>query len=339
MTCPGKISIIIPCRNEEEHISACLTAVLAFDYPMNYLEILVVDGMSTDATREIINDYITKYPFIKLLDNFIKIVPTAMNIGIKAATGEFIARLDAHSEYPRSYIKDCLALIEKTGAANAGGRFVTIPNSNGPWAVPVAEVTAHRFGVGAGAFRVGAKPGFVDTVPFGFFRRDLFEKIGLFNERLTRNQDNELNARIRRHGYKIAFDPAIQILYKNQPTLTGLIRQGFFTGMWNVYTLTLHPYTFQWRRFVPAVFVSYLLLIPLVFILSDWVIFYLLPAVLYIFINLAVAVTRDHNLSVKARIAITFVSYHLAYGAGTLFGIINIITGHWKNYFGKPIKK
>ena len=321
-----------------EHIAACLEAVLAFDFPKEFLEVLLVDGMSTDSTRGIITGFQKTHPFIKLLDNPAKIVPAAMNIGIKNAIGKFIVRLDAHSEYPRTYVKDCLALLEKTGAANAGGRFVTIPNGTGPWALPVAEVTAHRFGVGTGAFRVGTKPGFVDTVPFGTFRREIFDEIGLFDERMTRNQDNELNARIHRHGYKIAFDPAIEIYYKNQATLTGLVRQGFFTGMWNVYTLKLYPYTFQWRRFIPAVFAAYLISLPLVFALTAWGKFYLLPAALYAIINLSIALTRRRSLPVKTRIAITFLSYHLAYGSGTLLGITNILTGRWKNYLGKPLK-
>ena len=122
----------------------------------------------------------------------------------------------------------------------------------------MAFVTAHRFGVGDSAFRTGRRPGLVDTVPCGTFHRALFKEVGLFDERLTRNQDNELNARILQAGYRIAFDPGISIHYRNQPDLKGRVRQAYFTGMWNVYTLLLHPYTWKWRRFVPMAFVSYL---------------------------------------------------------------------------------
>lgn len=331
------VTIIIPCRNEGEHVSACLDKVLGFNSHKDALEVLVVDGMSTDSTRSIIKRYSLANPFIRLLDNPAKIVPTAMNIGIRAAKGEFIVRLDAHSEYPCSYVKDCLALMEKTGAANAGGRFVTVPNGDGPWAVPVAEVTAHRFGVGTGAFRIGTKPGFVDTVPFGTFRRELFDKVGLFDERLTRNQDNEFNDRLRKSGYKVAFDPNIKITYKNQATLKGLVRQGFYTGMWNVYTLVLHPYTFKWRRFVPGAFVAYLLSTPFAFMFSPYGKPYLSPGLLYVCINMAISLARRHSLTIKARIAVTFFSYHLAYGLGTLLGVFNIITGKWEDHLSKPL--
>lgn len=333
------LSVVIPCRNEDKYIGACLEAVIDFDFPKKSMEVLVVDGISSDTTREIINKFQMRCPFIKLLNNPGCIVPSAMNIGIEAAVGKFIVRLDAHAVYPRTYIKDCLALLERTGAANAGGRFVTVPNGDGPWAVPVSEVTAHRFGVGAGAFRVGTKPGFVDTVPFGTFRKEVLKEVGLFDNRLTRNQDNELNARLRKHGYKIAFDPAIQIYYKNQAALSGLVHQGFFTGMWNVYTLTLHPYSFQWRRFIPVMFVSYLLSIPPMWLFTKWGPLYLVPAAAYALITLVASTTLLKGLSTRVRIAVTFVCYHVAYGSGTLFGLINLITGRWKDYLGQPLRK
>jgi glycosyltransferase involved in cell wall biosynthesis len=331
------ISILIPCRNEEEHIAACLDAVLAFDLPEGSWEVLVIDGMSSDSTRQIVERRMSGCSAIKLLDNPGMIAPTAMNIGIKAAKGGVIVRLDAHSEYPRGYIRACIALLEKTGAANAGGRFVTVPNGGGPWAVPVAEVTKHRFGVGTGAFRVGTKPGFVDTVPYGTFRREVFGKVGFYDERLTRNQDNEFNDRLRKAGYKIAFDPAIEIFYKNQATLKGLVGQGFYTGMWNIYTLKLFPYTFKWRRFIPVAFVLYLLSIPFACLAAPFFKFYIFPAAAYVFVNLAVSFTRPHGLAVKVRTAVTFLSYHLAYGTGTLSGAVNLVTGKWLNHLGKPL--
>lgn len=333
------VSIVIPCRNEEGHVSACLEAVLGFDFPKRSLEILVVDGRSTDATREIVKGYISNWPLIKLLDNPGMIVSTAMNIGIRAASGKFIVRLDAHSAYPPGYLNDCLALIERTGAANSGGRVVAVPNGSGPWAVPVAVATGHRFGVGSGAFRVGAKPGFVDTVPFGTFRREIFDKVGFFDERLTRNEDNEFNDRLRRGGYRIAFDPAIKIYYKNQATLAGLLHQSFYTGLWNIYALALHPYTFKWRRFVPAVFVAYLLALPFAYVLLPGPGVYFFPGLLYLFLNLAVSVTRPYPLAVRLRIAATFGSYHSAYGLGTFAGMISVASGFWKRHLGAPLVK
>lgn len=339
MSATPTITIIIPCRNEGAGISRCLDAVLNSDCPKSSYEIIVVDGMSTDSTRDIVGKYASQHPFIRLLDNPKKIVPTAMNIGINSALGQFIVRLDAHSEYPRAYISECLTLMDKTIAANAGGRVIAVPNGDGPWAIPVAVVTSHRFGVGSGAFRVGSESGFVDTVPYGTFRREIFEKVGLFDERLTRNQDNEFNDRLRRAGYKIAFDPKIEIQYKNQATLSGLLHQGFYTGMWNVYTLVLFPYTFKWRRFVPSVFVAYLLSLPAIASFVPLGGYYLLPAVLYLALNLAISFAGGQPVPVRARIAATFFSYHLAYGLGTWLGVINVITGRWRSHLGKPLRK
>ena len=333
------VSVIIPCRNEAEHIADCLDSVFESDFTRDNMEVIVVDGLSSDSTREIVSEYAKRNLCVKLLSNPLRIVPSAMNIGLKAAKGEYIIRLDAHSQYPDTYIKDCLDLLESTKAANAGGGFVVVPNGEGAWALPVSVVTAHRFGVGSGAFRVGLEPGFVDTVPFGAFRKEIFEEVGLFDERLTRNQDNEFNDRLRRAGYKIAFDPAIKIFYKNQATLAGLLHQAYYTGMWNIYTLVLHPYTFKWRRFVPAVFVAYLLSLPAIVSFVPWGKYYLLPALLYLTLNLAISLGAEQPLSVRGRIAVTFFSYHLAYGLGTWLGVINVITGRWRDHLGKPLRK
>ena len=334
------ISIVIPCRNESSYLASCLESVLANDYRQDKLEILMVDGGSTDETREIINNYMKNHVNVRLLDNPGKTTPKAFNLGIRNATGELIMIMNAHSTYPRTYISDTLKLLLGSDAENAGGRVVNVPNGNSPWAMPVSIVTAHLFGVGDSAFRTSdGKPRYADTVAYGLYRKKIFDEIGLFDERMTRNQDNELNARLHRHGYKIILSPEIKAYYKNQATLAGLLQQGYFTGMWNIYTLKMHSYTFKWRRFMPAAFVAYLISIPLVLMLTDWGKYYLLPAALYTVINMIVSLTRHHSLAVKARVALTFIGYHSAYGSGTLFGIINIITGRWKRYLGVTIKK
>lgn len=333
-------SIIIPCRNEERHIASCLDAVLAFDWPKGKLEILLVDGMSTDKTAAIISEYAGKHPFIKLLTNPAMIAPPAMNIGIKAAKGEIIVRLDAHSEYPADYLSRCIDLLQSTNAANAGGRFINIKNGDSVWAEAVQFVTGHKFGVGNGVFRTGAKPGFVDTVPFGTFHRDIFDKVGYFDERLTRNQDNEFNERLIRAGYKIAFDPEIKIYYKNQATLGGLLKQAFSTAAWNVYTLKLFPYTFRWRRFIPAVFTLYLVSIMCIAPwLDGFVWLYTVPGAIYAVACVIISFSAGLNIETRLAIFITFPAYHLIYGAGTLFGILDLVSGHWRRKLGQPLKR
>jgi succinoglycan biosynthesis protein ExoA len=332
------VSIVIPCRNEAPFVRGLVASLLAQDHPCERLEVLFVDGRSTDGTRAALEEAARAHPFMRVLDNPGRIVPTAMNIGIKAARGTVIVRLDAHSEYPADYVSRCVALLLATGAGNVGGRFANVPNGDGAWAKAVCYVTGHRFGVGGGAFRTGTAAGFVDTVPFGTFPRKVFDEVGFYDERLTRNQDNELNARLIKRGYKIAFDPAIAIRYRNQATLGGLLHQAYYTGMWNVYTLALHPHSLQWRRFAPAAFSGYLAalagvaaarpaLVPLACV----------PLALYLLLAAGSALGAGEPGGGFARAAATFVSYHLFYGGGTWAGVFNLATGRWRRYIGRPL--
>jgi cellulose synthase/poly-beta-1,6-N-acetylglucosamine synthase-like glycosyltransferase len=335
------VAVVIPCRNEARFIRPVIDSLLASAHPRDRLEVFFVDGMSTDGTRAILADAAREHAFIRVLDNPRKITPVAMNLGIKAARGEIIVRLDAHSEYPSDYIPRCVELLRsRPNVGSAGGRIVPLPNGESPWARAVAFVTTHRFGVGGAAFRTGARPGFVDTVPGGAFRRDVLEEVGLYDERLTRNQDNELNARLREAGYRIVFDPRIRVLYRNQPSLSGLVRQAYFTGMWNVYTLSLHSYTWKWRRFIPMMFVAYLTLLAAAAAArapaTGWA---ALPLGLYAVLAGAFSLGSGRGGGGRIRVAATFVSYHLTYGAGTILGIANVLSGRWRADLGLPLSK
>ena len=337
------VAVVIPCRNEAPYIRPVIDALLSSLHPRDRLEVIIVDGMSTDGTRAILADAAREHPFIRVLDNPQFTTPVAMNLGIKAARGEIIVRMDAHAEYPRDYIPSCVRLLRSgSKVGNAGGRIVPLPNGGGAWARAVAFVTAHRFGVGGAAFRTGTHPGPVDTVPYGTFSRAALDEVGLYDERLTRNQDNELNARLRKAGYTIAFDPSIHIHYRNQATLKGLVRQAFFTGMWNVYTLSLHPYTWKWRRFVPACFVAYLTVLAAVASASgraDGTAAAALPLGVYGVLVAVFSIASGGTSGGRYRVAATFVSYHLSYGVGTCFGIGNLLTGRWRGYLGRPLIK
>jgi glycosyltransferase involved in cell wall biosynthesis len=324
------VSVVIPTRNEELHIEECLESVLSQDYPA-LREVLVVDGMSKDRTREIAAAFAAREPRVKVLQNPGIIPPCAVNAGIRAATGEVVVRLDAHSAYPRDYVSRCVRLLESTGAANAGGVVETVPNGDGPWAMPVARVTSHRFGVGGAAFRTGGAPGFVDTVPFGTFRRSLFDEVGFFDERLVRGEDYEFNGRLRKAGYKIAFDPGIRIRYKNQATLLGLCRQAYHTSMWNVFATRLHPHFFAPRRFVPAAFVAYLAALP--FLPGLWP-----PLGLYAAIAVFVSMDAARPVGENLRTAWTFFAYHACYGAGLWVGLFSLATGRWTRLIGRPLR-
>src|SRR5688572_7628844 len=202
---PPKVTVILPCRNEARYIGPCLDSILAGAYPADLLEILVVDGHSTDETRALVKDYAARHPQVRLLDNPARIVPTALNIGIRAATGDVIARMDAHVIYPPEYLPRLVAALEESGADNVGGCVITLPADGTATAQAIAIALGQPFGVGNSHFRIGSpKARFVDTVPFGCFRRELFNRVGMFDEELVRNQDDEFNARIISRGGKIS---------------------------------------------------------------------------------------------------------------------------------------
>jgi glycosyltransferase involved in cell wall biosynthesis len=334
------VAVVIPCRNEAPFIRLVIDSLLSSTYPRDRLEVIFVDGMSTDGTREILADAVREHDFVRVLDNPLLIVPAAMNLGIRAARGEIIVRMDAHAEYPEDYIPRCVRLLLRSGpnVGSAGGRSVAVPNGESPWARAVAFVTSHRFGVGNSAFRTGSRPGLVDTVALGTFSRAVLDKVGLYDVRLTRNQDNELNARLQKAGYAIAYDPDIRVRYRNQARLKGLVRQAFFSGMWNVYTLSLHPYTWKWRRFIPMGFVAYLALLAA--IMSSRMPGAVAAAIpLGLYAVLVVVFSLGGDAGDRIPVAATFVSYHLSYGVGSFFGLANVLTGRWRADLGQPLLK
>ena len=171
------VTIIIPCRNEERYIGKCLESIINNDYPKDDLEVLVIDGVSDDRTRDIISKYTQQYSFISLFDNLKKIVPTALNIGIQNAKGDVVIRMDAHTTYEKDYVSKCVEYLQKRGVDNAGGVCVTLPGDDTVMAKSIALALSHPFGVGNSYFRIGLKePKYVDTVPFGSYKKEVFEK-------------------------------------------------------------------------------------------------------------------------------------------------------------------
>jgi succinoglycan biosynthesis protein ExoA len=335
------VAVVIPCRNEAAFIRPVIASLLASSHRRDRLEVVFVDGMSTDGTREVLAEAAREHAFIRVIDNPRQSTPVAMNLGIRATTADIIVRLDAHSEYPRDYISSCVRLLLSSGpkVGGAGGRIVPLPNGGSPWARAVAFVTAHRFGVGGARFRTSWRPGLVDTVPGGTFRRAVLE-VGLYDERLTRNQDNELAARLQKAGYSIAFDPAIHVYYRNQASLAGLARQAFLNSLWNVYTLMLHPYTWKWRRFVPMSFVVYLSALAAAGLLrAPGVAIAALPLGLYAALLAVFSIEGGRDGGGPPRVAATFLSYHLSYGVGSLVGVASVLTGRWRSDLGRPVVK
>ena len=250
------VSVVIPARNEERHIESCLRSLESSDYPSNRMEIIVVNGASEDRTAEIVSRLAAEDPRIRLLVNPHRTVPYAMNLGIQASRGEIIVRVDAHATYPPDYVSRSVQALKKTGAWNVGGLWNTRPGGRGVWAKAISLALTHHFGVGGSAYRTGAKAGWVDTVPFGAFRREAFERVGLYRECLTRHQDYELNARIRAAGGGVYLDPAIRCEYFARPSLSALARQKYADGKWCVYSWLICPEAYAFRHAVPGIMVA-----------------------------------------------------------------------------------
>ena len=324
------ISVICPIYNEEKYIARCVESILEQDYPQDDMEVLFMDGMSTDRTRDILARYVAQYPFIRVEDNLERIVPYAMNRGIAASRGDVIIRLDGHAFYPKNYFSTLVRSLNELHADNVGAVCRTDVLNHTAKALAIREVLSHRLGVGNSAFRVGiSKVMSVDTVPFGCFRRDVFDRYGLYDVRLVRNQDIELNKRISNHGGKIYIVPDTYCVYYARETYAGLAKNNYQNGKWNIQTVY---YTKSWRslsvrHFVPGIFVLAIVL-PMLIGLFWMLMLYvaLLVVVLYMLaigcVALRCAVSK--RLSV-IHLCCAFVVLHVSYGIGELSGAETVL--------------
>lgn len=320
------VSVVMPVYNEEKYIENCMDSLLLQDYPKDKMEWIFVDGMSKDRTKILIDHYRAAYPkLIKILDNPRKTVPCAMNIGIKEAKGTYIIRLDAHADYAKNYISKCVYYLNTTDADNVGGIAET--KSRGVVGNSIAKMLSSKFGVGNSQFRTNGESGYVDTVPFGAFRREVFEQWGGYDERLTRNQDNEMNNRIRKNGGKIYLARDIRLSYYCRDSIKGIATMAFKNGMWNVITMKLCPGSMGLRHFIPLIFVLSILCVPLLSLCYR-------PALSLFGLELALYLLLDFYFSGKQAgnkkefflLLLLFPTFHLTYGFGSLCGLTRLST-------------
>jgi glycosyltransferase involved in cell wall biosynthesis len=325
-----KVSVLIPTYNEEKYIENCLMSLINsdFDFIKKDSEILVIDGISNDKTREIVKKFESNYSYIHLIDNKSKFVPHALNLGIRKSSGKIIIRLDAHSFYAPDYISKLLFWKDKLKADNVGGVSITnVMNANRK-TIAIKQVLSNKYGVGNSLFRIGvSEPVEADTVPFGCYDRSIFEKLGYYDERLTRNQDIELNKRIKKNGGKIYLVPDIKCTYFARETYSELMKNNFGNGLWNILTVyyTKDFKSLSLRHFIPLAFVLSVI-VPA--ILSVFWIWFLVPAVLSLFAYLSlvslISVKLNNKQTSFMHLLLAFLSLHISYGFGSLYGFIKL---------------
>lgn len=333
------VSVVMPVYNEEKYIEKCIDSLLLQDYPIENMEWIFVDGCSKDKTVELIEAYRVKYPeLIKILNNPNKIVPYAMNIGISASSGRFIVRLDAHADYAIDYISKCVHYLEETDAENVGG--VAETKANGFVGNAIAKMLSSRFGVGNSQFRTNGKSGYVDTVPFGAFKREVFSKYGGYDERLVRNQDNEMNFRIRKNGGKIYLANDIRLSYYCRDSVSGIASMARKNGMWNIITMKLCPGSMGVRHFIPLAFVASIVALALLGFahFSFWLLL-LAELALYLFLDVLFSIRLSSGVKEFFVILLLFPIFHITYGIGSLVGITKLFSKKFKkgNYTNKKI--
>jgi len=320
------ISIVVPMRNEIRDIDRSIDSFLNQDYPSSRYEVIIADGDSNDGSLEKVHDYISKVDNLKVVRNRKKIRAAGVNLGIKAAGGEIVVIMDFHVVYPPSYVTDCVGLINSDMGDNVGGVIETRPGCNTLIAYCIALMLKHRFGVGGSRFRVCNKSGCVDTVPFGAFKKILIKKIGLFDERLIRTEDNEFNSRIIKRGGKIFMSSGIRSIYYARPTVSRLCEQAYGSGRSHIATLMVGAYAFQLRHFIPFLF--FLSIVVGVFGWI-WAPLYILAGLSLCFYSLAsiiatLDIVRKEGVKYSIVLPWLFFLYHFSYGFGTFVGILSL---------------
>jgi glycosyltransferase involved in cell wall biosynthesis len=324
------ISVIVPCYNEENYIAPFIESLIVQNYQQGKIEVFIIDGMSSDKTRGIIREYCNNFPFITLIDNPEKIVAHALNMGIKASHGELLIRMDVHCRYPQNYLLTLVHYLFVLNADNVGGVCKILPAKETAICKSIAIGMSHKFGVGNSLFRIGTKDIIkTDTVPFGCFRRELFDQIGLFDEDLIRNQDDEFNARIIKNGGKIYLIPDILISYYARDKVSKMASMFYQYGLFKplVNKKLGSPATI--RQFFPLLFVGWLISGGIFsFINNIALVIYITVLCIYLSISFgfaALEARKYKDLNLFFLLPYIFLVIHLSYGWGYIMGIINFI--------------
>ena len=325
---PLRVSIIVPCYNEQATIRQLLEAIYHQTYSRAEMEVVIADGLSEDATKDEIDPFQKEFLdlVVRVVDNPASSIPSAINCAIQASRGETIIRMDAHSRPYPNYVERCLSALDAGLGENVGGVWDIKPGNKSWIAKSIAVAAAHPLGVGGAGYRIGAQASVVDTVPFGAFRRTLINKIGLFDETLRgANEDYEFNVRIYKAGGRVWLDPGIVTVYYARSTLRELARQYGRYGYWKFRMLRRYPETLRWRQGLPPLFVASLsgLLLLVWWPLARWLL--MLELAIYSMVLLLTGVlssARHRNIYLLIGLPLSIATMHLAWGGGFLWSVV-----------------
>jgi len=323
-----KISIIIPCYNEQATIRLLLEALREQTFPRADMEVIISDGFSTDGTRDAIAAFQKDFPdlAVRVVDNTNRSIPSAVNRAIESARGDILVRLDAHSKPYPDYVANCIKAHAEKRGDNVGGVWEIHPGADTWIAKSIAAAAAHPLGVGDALYRHAKHAAEVDTVPFGSFKRELIERVGNFDESLLTNEDYEFNARVRKAGGRIWLDPSIRSIYFARPTLLELARQYWRYGFWKWRMLNRYPATLRWRQALPPLFVLSLIGLSLFSLFVPVARFALLGELaLYFFIMILAGLSAAYyqkKAYLLFGLPLTIPVMHITWGGGFLWSIL-----------------
>ena len=320
-----KISFIVVAYNAAGSLGALLEDLLAQTIPHEQIEALLVDSASSDATRAIMLDFAKAAPFeVKVLDNPKRWLASGINVALAAATGDAIIRLDAHARIPKDFLENNLRALAR-GEDIVGG-CVLGGAPSGAWESVLRTVDTSRFCGGAAPFRNGGEARYVDTLAYALYRREVYDRVGLYDERLRRTEDNDMHYRMRKAGYRFYFSPDIVSYHAARATMRGQLRQKWGNGYWIGRTMRIQPRCFAPRHLIPALFVLALLAGLLLLPISAWPLLLLLSAFLACDLVFAVrgALSQETGrLRALLTLPFLFPAVHVVYGVGTLAGLLS----------------
>lgn len=319
------VTAMVVVRNEEKYIKISLESLLEQDFPDDKYEVLVIDGMSDDGTMETIQEVLNNYKGkvkISILKNENKLLASGWNIGIKNAKGKYVVRIDAHAKASKDFIRKNIETMKKLpeDVACVGGSLTSVSLEKDD--KTISKVLSSPFGVGNSKFRYSNEAQYVDTVAFGLYKKEVFEKVGYFDETLARNQDNNMHNRIRKAGFKFYFNPEIQSEYYVRNNLKKMLKQGFQNGKWNIIVYRQDRKSLSIRHLVPLVFVlSIILMTILSFVNRVFGYLFIFEILLYILLALIFAIKRTKNIFEIFKMILYFLLLHVSYGTGSLLSI------------------